>query len=84
MKPKLEHVKKGKYWYWRCPICNKLLSKHKVLSNGYRGMYNLQSKGAASRHLGSHDPSYVNHGRNIMDITNKRKLLSEIKTIKKS
>lgn len=62
MKPELIHVRIFDTWWWECPICGDLLAPHKM----YRV---LQSKGAASRHLGRHDPSFVNHGRNVIDIT---------------
>ena len=67
-KPKLIHIKIDGFWYWKCPICGRLLAKH-TIGGVFRGRPNFQSKGAASRHLMTHNYNYVNHGRNVMEIS---------------
>jgi len=63
LKPKLKLIKVGENgWSWECPICGKLYGYHT------EKWQRLQSKGAASRHLMSHDPSLVQHGRKIDDV----------------
>ena len=61
----------NKIWAWMCSVCGKIMAPHKMdTPYGEDGSWRvLQSKGAASRHLGSHNLKYVNHGRNIYDIT---------------
>jgi len=65
---KLSHIKIDDTWYWKCS-CGKLFVPHKKL-DGQRGVWqNFQSKGAASRHLMTHDKNLVKHGRSIGDAT---------------
>jgi len=49
-------------WAWVCPICSKEF-RHRT--DGLNRWTNIQSKGAASRHLGSHDKDLVDHGKSI-------------------
>ena len=64
----LTHIKIENTWYWKCDICGKLLAPHK--KEGVKKMWrNLQSKGAASKHLMTHDYNLVKHGRNVNEIT---------------
>ena len=58
----LLHIKIDGIWYWQCNICGRNLAPHKE-----KWQY-LQSKGAASRHLMTHDKNLVQHGRVIDDI----------------
>ncbi len=76
---RLIHVynRKTDKWAWLCTLCGKIMAPHKMkISHGVDGSWRvLQSKGAASRHLGSHNPKYVNHGRHIDKITMQGKTL---------
>lgn len=71
------HNRENNTWAWLCIICGKIMAPHKMkVPYGNDGSWRvLQSKGAASRHLGSHNPGYVNHGRKIDDITIQGKTL---------
>ena len=67
----------NKTWAWMCSVCGKIMAPHKMnVPHGENGSWRvLQTKGAASRHLGSHNPEYVNHGRYVGDITKQGKTL---------
>jgi len=72
---KLQHIKHcmDGNWYWVCPICGDWLAPHNMdIHYGEDGAWRvLQSKGAASRHLMTHSPDLVKHGRSIVEITSK-------------
>ncbi len=71
------HNRKTDEWAWLCALCGKIMATHKMkVPYGEDGSWRvLQSKGAASRHLGSHNSGYVNHGRKIEDIARQGKTL---------
>ena len=62
----LKHIKIGDTWYWECQICRRKLAPHKK-EGASRMWRNFQSKGAASRHLMTHNKHLVHHGN--LDMT---------------
>lgn len=61
-------------WYWVCPICGKYMAPHNmdIKSESWKVM---QCKGAASRHLMTHDSSLVLHGRKLAGTTKNNKII---------
>ncbi len=64
----IKHVKVAGVWYWVCS-CGKLLApvKEEGTNAGRHWLTNFQAKGAASKHLMTHNKNLVKHGQTIDD-----------------